>query len=145
MVNDMLMGKIDFQKMGDDYMPDHGGIEDALMKTEATIYVVYRHNVYKRYLSRSAAIDCLARVTATQVFNRQQLRIREPSIYNAESDSWSLGELTDGYIRCRERAKRRILRLIAKKRAIDNWDRDYKKWIDNCQRTRDELFSRKPY
>ncbi|WP_426784531.1 hypothetical protein [Serratia sp. 2C06] len=139
------MNKIDYAKMGENYLPDHGGIEDAITKTQATIYVVYRHGVHKRYLSRSAAIDCLARVTAAQVYNRQQLRIREPSTFNEEVNAWSLGELTDGYIRCRERAKRRILRLIAKKRAIDNWDRDYKKWIDNCQRTRDELFSRKPY
>lgn len=141
----MLMSKIDYAKMGKDFIPDHGGIEDALTKTEATIYVVYRHETYKRYLSRSAAIDCLARVTATQVYNRQQLRIREPSIFNAESNTWSLGELTDSYIRCRERAKRRILRLLAKRRAIDEWDRDYKKWINKCEKSRDELYSRKPY
>lgn len=141
MVNDMLMNKIDYAKMGEDYMPDHGGIEDALTKTEATIYVIFRHGTCKRYLSRSAAIDCLARVTATEVYNRQQLRIREPSIFNAESNTWSLGELTDSYIRCRERAKRRILRLLAKKRENEKWDKEYRQWVEK----RDELYSRKPY
>lgn len=137
----MLMNKIDYAKMGENYMPDHGGIEDALMKTEATIYVVYRHNVYKRYLSRSAAIDCLARITATQVYNRQQLRIRGQSTYNAESGSWSLGELTDGYIRCRERAKRRILRLLAKQREKEKWQHECDEWT----RKHDDLMKRRPY
>ncbi|WP_072265820.1 hypothetical protein [Serratia marcescens] len=137
----MLMNKIDYAKMGENYMPDHGGIEDAITKTQATIYVVYRHGVHKRYLSRSAAINCLARVTATQVYNRQQLRIRESSIYNAESDSWSLGELTDGYIRCRQRAKRRILRLLAKQRNKEKWQREYDEWASK----HDDLMKRRPY
>ncbi|WP_430306739.1 hypothetical protein [Serratia sarumanii] len=137
----MLMNKIDYAKMGDNYLPDHGGIEDAITKTQATIYVVYRHGVHKRYLSRSAAIDCLARVTATQVYKRQQLRIREPSIYNAESDSWSLGELTDGYIRCRERAKRRILLLLSKQREKEKWQREYDEWAAK----HDDLMKRRPY
>ena len=137
----MLMNKIDYAKMGENYMPDHGGIEDAITKTQATIYVVYRHGVHKRYLSRSAAIDCLARVTVTQVYKRQQLRIREPSIYNAESDSWSLGELTDGYIRCRERAKRRILLLLSKQREKEKWQREYDEWASK----HDDLMKRRPY
>lgn len=137
----MLMNKIDYAKMGENYLPDHGGIEDAITKTQATIYVVYRHGVHKRYLSRSAAIDCLARVTATQVYKRQQLRVREPSIYNAESDSWSLGELTDGYIRCRERAKRRILLLLSKQREKEKWQREYDEWASK----HDDLMKRRPY
>ncbi|MGF2654828.1 hypothetical protein ACQUWL_20260 [Serratia marcescens] len=141
----MLIGKIDFEKMGNDYMPDHGGIEDAITKTDATIYVVYRHGVHKRYLSRSAAIDCLARITATQVYDRQQLRIREPRKYNAELNAWSLGELTEGYIRCRERAKRRILRLLAKQREKEKWENDYRKWVDKCEKLREELYKRKPF
>lgn len=137
----MLMNKIDYAKMGENYLPGHGGIEDAITKTQATIYVVYRHGVHKRYLSRSAAIDCLARVTATQVYKRQQLRIREPSIYNAESDSWSLGELTDGYIRCRDRAKRRILLLLSKQREKEKWQREYDEWASK----HDDLMKRRPY
>lgn len=30
----MLMNKIDYAKMGENYLPDHGGIEDAITKTK---------------------------------------------------------------------------------------------------------------
>lgn len=137
--------KIDYERLGDDYIADNGGIEDAFRKIDMPVYVIYRHGAYKRYLSRSAAIDCLARVMATKVYQLMNYRIREKDRYDAERQVWITGELLPNYIKCRERAKRRILRLLAKKREIDNWDKDYQKWINKCQKSREELFSRKPY
>lgn len=137
--------KIDYERLGDDYIADNGGIEDAFRKIDMPVYVIYRHGVYKRYLSRSAAIERLARVMASHVYNMQQLHTRECSIYDEEREAWVLGELTPRFTLCCQRAKRRILRLLAKKRAIDKWNRDYDRWVDKCKESRDELFSRKPY
>lgn len=137
--------KIDFERLGDDYIVDNGGIEDAFRKIDMPVYVIYRHGVYKRYLSRSAAIDNLARIMATHVFNTLPLPIRHDSVYDPQRNTWMTGGLTVKYTDCWERAKRRILRLLAKKRAIDNWNKDYDKWVDKCKKLHNELYSRKPY
>ena len=141
MVNDMLMGKIDFEKMGDDYMPNHGGIEDAFRKIDMPVYVIYRHGVYKRYLSRSAAIERLARVMASHVYNMQQLHTRECSTYDEEREARVLGELTPRYILCCQRAKRRILLLLSKQREKEKWQREYDEWASK----HDDLMKRRPY
>ncbi|EOU3097413.1 hypothetical protein ACNVFB_004233 [Yersinia enterocolitica] len=54
--------KIDYERMGNNFIVDDGGINRALIKVFAQIYIVNRHGVYKRYLSRSAAINKLAQV-----------------------------------------------------------------------------------
>lgn len=105
--------KIDYERMG-----DGGGINHALMKVEAQIYVVNRHGIYKRYLSRSAAINKLAQVMATSVYQRLGLLIREDDIYDNERKAWIRGDLLHDYIRCRERAIRHIRRLLAKQREV---------------------------
>lgn len=137
--------KIDYERMGDDYIADNGGIEDAFRKIDMPVYVIYRHGVYKRYLSRSAAIDNLARIMTTHVFNKLDLPVRHESAFDPYKNAWILGGLTKEYFDCKARAKRRIFRLLAKKREIDKWNADYGKWMEKYQASRDELFSRKPY
>ncbi|HDL6674300.1 TPA: hypothetical protein PXJ49_003256 [Yersinia enterocolitica] len=133
--------KIDYERMGDNFIVDDGGINSALMKVEAQIYVVNRHGVYKRYLSRSAAINKLAQVMATSVYKRLGLAIREDDIYDTEREVWIRGDLLHDYIRCRERAIRHIRRLMAKQREVDKWDKEHQRWVE----VRDELYKRKPY
>ena len=137
--------KIDYARLGEDYIADNGGIEDALRKIEMPVYVIFRHGFYKRFLSRSAAIDNLARIMATHVFERMDIPVRSAPTFSPLNNAWSLGELTTRYVLCRERAKRRILRLLAKRREIEKWNNDYKKWVDKCEIMRKELYNRKPY
>ncbi|CNI37402.1 hypothetical protein [Yersinia pekkanenii] len=108
--------KIDYGQISEYFIINDGGINSALMKVEAQIYVVNRHGIYKRYLSRRAAINKLAQVMATSVYKRLGLAIREDDIYDIERKAWIRGNLLHDYIRCRERAIRHILRLMAKQR-----------------------------
>lgn len=133
--------KIDYERLGDDYIADNGGIEDAFRKIDMPVYVIYRHGAYKRYLSRSAAIDCLARVMATKVFQLMNFRIREKDRYDAERQVWITGELLPNYVKCRERAKRRILLLLSKQREKEKWQREYDEWAAK----HDDLMKRRPY
>lgn len=133
--------KIDTERMGDEYVPDHGGIADAIMKKNVPVYVIYRHGVYKRYLSRSAAIDNLARVMATKVFQRMNFRIRENDRYDAERQVWVTGDLLPNYLKCRERARRGVLFLLAKQREKEKWQREYDEWASK----HDELMKRRPF
>ncbi|HEN3337926.1 TPA: hypothetical protein ACJ2X1_004361 [Yersinia enterocolitica] len=133
--------KIDCERMGDNFIVDDGGINCALIKVFAQIYIVNRHGVYNRYLSRSAAINKLAQVMATYVYQRLGLPIREDDVYDTERKAWIRGDLLHDYIQCRERAVRHIRRLLAKQRKIDKWNKEYQRWVE----TRDELYKRKPY
>ncbi|EKN3779742.1 hypothetical protein RSG63_004221 [Yersinia enterocolitica] len=132
--------KIDYERMGDNFIVDDGGINCALIKVFAQIYIVNRHGVYKRYLSRSAAINKLAHVMATYVYQRLGLPIREDDVYDTERKAWIRGDLLHKYIQCRERAKRHILRLLAEQREIDKWNEEHKRWVE----MRDDLYKRKP-
>ncbi|HHL2712951.1 TPA: hypothetical protein ACQ39K_004586, partial [Yersinia enterocolitica] len=96
------------EKIDDERIVNGGGISYALMKVEAQIYIVNRHGIYKRYLSRSAAINKLAQIMATSVYHRLGLAIREDDIYDSERNAWVRGDLLHDYIRCRERAIRHI-------------------------------------
>lgn len=133
--------KIDYCRMGEEFVADSGGIENAMRKIDMPVYVIYRHGVYKRFLSRSAAIDNLARIMATEVYKRQGLQIRFDDVYDLQSNAWLRGALTQEYADCRERAKRRILRLLAKRREIDSWQKEYDSWASK----HDELMKRRPY
>ncbi|WP_337262929.1 hypothetical protein [Serratia sp. MMO-24] len=137
----MNPGKIDYARMGEDYMADAGGIEDAMRKIDMPVYVIYRHGIYKRFLSRSAAIDNLARIMATEVYKRLGLQIRFDDAYDTKNEVWVRGGLTFKYLSCRDRAKRRILRLLAKRREIENWKKEYDLWASK----HDELMKRRPY
>jgi len=137
--------KIDYERLGNDYIADNGGIEDAFRKIDMPVYVIYRHGVYKRYLSRSAAIDNLARIMTTHVFNKLDFPVRHEPAFDPHKNAWIIGGLTKEYFDCMARAKRRILRLLVKKREIDKWNADYGKWMEKYQASRDKLFSRKPY
>ncbi|WP_037440938.1 hypothetical protein [Serratia sp. Ag1] len=132
---------IDYARMGEDYVADAGGIEDAMRRIDMPVYVIYRHGIYKRFLSRSAAIDNLARIMATEVYKRQGLEIRYDSAFDPQKNVWVLGNLTLEYLNCRYRAKRRILRLLAKRREIVNWQKEYDAWASK----HDELMKRRPY
>lgn len=137
----MNPNKIDYERLGDDYIVDNGGIEDAFRKIDMPVYVIYRHGVYKRYLSRSAAIERLARVMASHVFNSLTLPIRHDSVFEPQKNAWVLGGRTEEYFNCKERAKRRILRLLAKKREKEKWQREYDEWASK----HDDLMKRRPY
>jgi hypothetical protein len=133
--------KIDYERLGDDYIADNGGIEDAFRKIDMPVYVIYRHGVYKRYLSRSAAIERLARVMASRVFRVLDLPVRYDSIFDPQKNAWLLGGRTEQYFNCKDRAKRRILRLLAKKREKEKWQREYDDWASK----HDELMKRRPF
>lgn len=105
------------------------------------VYVIYRHGVYKRYLSRSAAIERLARVMASRVFRVLDLPVRYDSIFDPQKNAWLLGGRTEQYFNCKDRAKRRILRLLAKKREKEKWQREYDDWASK----HDELMKRRPF
>lgn len=133
--------KIDYERMGDNFIVDDGGINRALIKVFAQIYIVNRHGVYKRYLSRSAAINKLAQVMATYVYQRLGLPIREDDVYDTERKAWIRGDLLHDYIQCRERAVRHIRRLLAKQRETLKWQKKYEKWSSQHI----ELMKTKPY
>jgi len=133
--------KIDYERLGDDYIADNGGIEDAFRKIDMPVYVICRHGVYKRYLSRSAAIDNLARIMTTHVFNMLDFPVRHESAFDPYKNVWILGGLTKEYVGCMARAKRRILRLLAKQREKEKWQREYDEWVAK----HDHLMKRRPY
>ncbi|WP_432321988.1 hypothetical protein [Yersinia enterocolitica] len=148
----MKAEKIDYERMGDSFIVDDGGINHALTKVFAQIYVVNRHGVYKRYLSRSAAINKLAQVLATSIYQRLGLPIREDDVYDTERKAWIRGDLLHDYIRCRERANHHIRRLMAKQREIlkqeakkekqtDILTEKYKNAIDKVAELRKKIIS----
>lgn len=99
------------------------GIDAAFSRPLRPVYIVTRHGYRKRCLSRSAALNNLAHYMTTHVFRLVGIRTHHPDI-PVQSDGVTvhqLGQPTECYLSAHARCIRRIRRLLARKREIQQW------------------------
>jgi hypothetical protein len=133
--------KIDYDRLGEDFIAEDGGIKSAFKQIPLPVYVVTRHGRYKKCFSRDTAINRLAHFMTEKVFRRSGIESRLGRGYR-ETDGviiFDRGEPSPEYIIAHIRCMRRIRRLLAKKRAIDDWN---KKYVKLCVRTAEFMKTR---
>lgn len=135
--------KLDYERLGEDFIPDNGGIALSLRTVETPVFYVSRHGRFKKCFSVSAAINNLAHFMAQKVFDRMGKPSRSPSVRIDRDDLevWRKGEVLPAYWKCHARAMRRIRLILRKKRAIEKWQKDY---IKLSIRTA-EFMKKRPY
>lgn len=119
--------KLDYDRLGDDFIADDGGVALAFRIVETPVFYVSRHGRFKKCLSRDTAINRLAHFMTEKVFRCSGIESRLGRGYR-ETDgvvSFERGESSPEYINAHIRCMRRIRRLLAKKRAIDDWNKKY--------------------
>ncbi len=99
------------------------GIDAAFSRPLRPVYIVTRHGFRKRCLSRSAALNNLAHYMTTYVFHHLGNCTRNPDIPVLRDGMlvYQLGLPTDRYLDAHARCVRRIRRLLARKREIQQW------------------------
>lgn len=100
---------------------------EALRQVEAPVYIVTRHGRRRRFLSRSAAMNNLVHFMVTGTFDKAGILTHEPSapaIVNGVKAE-RLGPLTEQYWNAHHRTYRRVQKLIARRREIAKWQKDY--------------------
>jgi hypothetical protein len=99
------------------------GIDAAFSRPLRPVYIVTRHGYRKRCLSRSAALNNLAHYMTTHVFRLVGIRTHHPDM-PVQRDGvivHQLGLPTEVYLSAHARCIRRIRRLLARKREIQQW------------------------
>ncbi|PKH20205.1 hypothetical protein CIG19_18815 [Enterobacterales bacterium CwR94] len=119
------------------------GIDESFRIVNAPIYVVARHNGYKRCLSRSAALNNLAHFMVSKVFSVSGIPTEEPyeQVFVDGVLANKIGDKTQQYLSAHERCIRRLRRILAKKRAFNLWERKHEAFKQQYA----ELLSQKPY
>lgn len=121
-------------------------IDQAFERKPLPVYVVSRHGYAKRCLSRETALLYLARFITIKVFERAQLPVEVPPIREEAPEGyvWVQQGWTDEFRRARARCVRRLRKLLARKREIQNWNERWKRMHDRYIKERDELQAIKP-
>lgn len=99
------------------------GIDAAFSRPLRPVYIVTRHGSHKRCLSRSAALNNLAHYMVIKVFSLADIETNEacePVFVNGVF-AYKSGEHTEQYNLAHSRCVRRIRRLLARKREIQQW------------------------
>lgn len=99
------------------------GIDAAFSRPLRPVYIVTRHGSHKRCLSRSAALNNLAHYMTTHVFHLVGSETHHPDM-PVQRDGLivhQLGQPTEFYLSAHVRCVRRIRRLLARKREIQQW------------------------
>ncbi|MFI7783474.1 hypothetical protein EN46_06710 [Citrobacter amalonaticus] len=107
------------------------------------VYFVERHRRTKKCFSRSSAINRLIHFMVQHVFDKCEIPTHEGA-YEREVDGvihFSRGELTGRYWRAYNRTYYRVLRIMARKREIQKWNKKYDAWAVRW----DELMKQRPY
>lgn len=107
------------------------------------LYVVMRNGGKRRFLSRGAALNNLAHYMVSAVFRKLGLPTNEPyaPVFHNGTLAHRIGDYTSDYLYAHQRCVRRLWRILARKRAIQQWNEKYDAWVAR----RDELMKQKPY
>lgn len=113
------------------------------------LFVAKRHGRIKKCFSRDTAIRHLAFFMTTMTFERSGFPQRHPdekvTSPGVPHEMWRNGESTDEYLAAHQRCVRRLRRLMARQRAMDEWKKKWDAMHDRYVKERDELQSRKPF
>lgn len=119
------------------------GIDAAFSRPLRPVYIVTRHGYRKRCLSRSAALNNLAYYMTTHVFRLIGIRTHNPDM-PVQRDGvivHQLGQPTERYLSAHARCIRRIRRLLARKREIQQWQEKHDALTDQYR----EFMKTKPF
>lgn len=119
------------------------GIDAAFSRPLRPVYIVTRHGYRKRCLSRSAALNNLAYYMTTHVFRLMGIRTHNPDM-PVQRDGvivHQLGQPTERYLSAHARCIRRIRRLLARKREIQQWQEKHDALTDQYR----EFMKTKPF
>lgn len=108
------------------------------------LYVAMRHGRMKRCFSRDTAIRYLAFFMTSRAFSRSGFRERHPDTlvdHPEHGEVWQRGAVTREYELAHWRTIRRIRQLLARKREIVKWQKNY----DAATQQIAQLLSEKPY
>jgi len=99
------------------------GIDAAFSRPLRPVYIVTRHGYHKRCLSRSTALNNLAHYMTNHVFHLVGMQTHYPDtpVHRDGVIVHQLGQPTECYLSAHARCVRRIRRLLARKRAIQQW------------------------
>lgn len=119
------------------------GVDDAFRQVKSPVYVVTRHGRNRRFLSRSVAINNLVHLMVTGTFDKAGIPTHEPTqqVWNEGVLVHKQGELTEQYWNAHHRTYRRVLKLMARRREIQKWKKNY----DAASANIAQLLSQKPY
>lgn len=119
------------------------GADAAFCQVQSPVYVVTRHGRRRRFLSRSAAINNLVHFMVTGTFDKAGIPTHEgmQQVWNEGVLAHKRGELTERYWNAHHRTYRRVQKLIARRREIEKWQKDYDAATSNIA----QLLSQKPY
>ncbi|WP_033748574.1 hypothetical protein [Pantoea sp. NGS-ED-1003] len=119
------------------------GVDDAFRQVKSPVYIVTRHGRNRRFLSRSAAINNLVHFMVTGTFDKAGIPTHEDmrEVWSEGVLVHKQGELTEQYWNAHNRTYRRVLKLMARRRAIQKWKKNY----DAASSTIAQLLSQKPY
>lgn len=113
------------------------------------LFVAQRHGRIKKCFSRDTAIRHLAFFMTTMAFERSGFQQRHPdekvTTPGVPHEMWRRGESTDEYLAAHQHCVRRLRRLLARQRAMDEWKKKWDAMHDRYVKERDELQSRKPF
>lgn len=121
------------------------GVDDAFRQVKSPVYIVTRHGRNRRFLSRSAAINNLVHFMVAGTFDKAGI-----PTHSETRQLWSeslgamvhkRGELTEQYWNAHHRTYRRVLKLMARRREIQKWKKNY----DAASANIAQLLSQKPY
>ena len=119
--------------------------EEAFCQVEAPVYIVTRHGRRRRFLSRSAALNNLVHFMVTGTFDKAGIpthaEMRQVWNENVGALVHKQGELTERYWNAHHRTYRRVQKLMARRREIAKWQRNYDAATSNIA----QLLSQKPY
>jgi hypothetical protein len=119
------------------------GIDAAFSRPLRPVYIVVRHGYRKRCLSRSAALNNLAHYMTTYAFHLVGRRTHYPDT-PVERDGvtvYEAGRNTLCYLSAHRRCVRRIRRLLARKREIQQWQEKHDALTDQYR----EFMKTKPF
>ncbi|HAT1683541.1 TPA: hypothetical protein I8Y21_004290 [Klebsiella oxytoca] len=120
-------------------------IDESFRIVQSPVFVVSRHGYSKRCLSRSAAINNLAHYMVTRTFHLAGIETNEPvSDESGRPVAHSTGPHTQQYLFAHNRCARRVRRILARKRDMQNWHAKWKRMHDRYIKERDELQATKP-
>ncbi|QGZ86035.1 hypothetical protein GQY17_27095 (plasmid) [Klebsiella pneumoniae] len=127
-------------------------IDPALQKHPTPVgdlFAAIRHGRMKRCFSRDTAIRYPAFFMTSRAFGRSGFKQRYPDVQvihplNPELSSWQRGAVTTEYFNAHQRTVRRLRRILARKREMQNWCKKWDAMHDRYVKEREELQACKP-
>ncbi|EOC4967819.1 hypothetical protein ACI4V9_002230 [Klebsiella aerogenes] len=120
-------------------------IDESFRIVQSPVFVVSRHGYSKRCLSRSAAINNLAHYMVTKTFHLAGIETNEPVFdESGRPVAHSTGHHTQQYLFAHDRCARRVRRILARKREIQNWHAKWDRMHDRFIKEVDALQANKP-